>query len=107
MIPIPNFFDSEVDVYRLYADTDESPSDTEDFILIEENVVCSFQALSDSYYQDSTGASTKDYTMFTQEPNIVEGDKIVAEDLKFIVKGIKSYDLRNYTLREISISSIQ
>lgn len=70
-------FNKSVNVYRFNAD---ESGDGEHYTLHLESVSCHIQPLDESPTEDLTGNFGKDWLMFTDSMDIVEGDRIVDGD---------------------------
>jgi len=100
-----NLFDKTISVHRLVADSGESPSDIEEYTLVDDlgSVLCNIQPLDDSYGEDFAGSYGKDFLMFCDEYDIKEKDKIIEGDHKYIVVGVESYSFLGYSHMELRI----
>lgn len=82
-----------VDVLRLVA----GDNDTEQYETYLEGVRCHIQPLEDSYSEDLTGNFGKDWLMFTDQADILEGDKIVDQadaSLEYKVVSKEAFEFR-------------
>lgn len=102
-MPISQFFDNEVDVYRL---TDTADTDNEAWVAHLDGtsaVSCQIQPLEDAYSEDLEGSYGKDFLMFCAVVDILVGDKIVDGSAEYIVKGVESYSWQGFSHMELRI----
>lgn len=102
-MPISQFFDNEVDVYRL---ADVADTDNEAWVAHLDGasaVRCQIQPLDDSYDEDLEGSYGKDFVMFCAVVDIKQGDKIVDGAVEYMVVGVESYDWQGFSHMELRI----
>lgn len=100
---INDYFDLTVNTERLTA---ISGTDSEDWQANLTDVACQIQPLEDSPGSDLDGSYGKDFLMFCNEVDIIEGDKIVNGSDEYIVKGKRIYDFVGESHLELIIRSI-
>lgn len=101
-MPINQFFDNEVDVYRL----DDVDTDNQAWVIHltgTQTVSCQIQPLDDSYGEDLEGSYGKDFVMFCSVVDIKQGDKIVDGSTEYIVQGVESYNWQGFSHMELRI----
>ena len=94
------FFTINISTKRLTAITGK---DNQDWQVSLASVDCNIQPLDSSYNEDLEGSYGKSYLMFCDPVDIVEGDKIVSGTTEYIVKGVKSFEVINYSIMELVI----
>lgn len=104
---IGSLFDKTVDVYRLTADDDESPSDTEEYAAYLSGVACNIQPLDDSFREGMAGAYGKDFLMFCAAVDIQEKDRIIDGLDSYVVSGVESYDFAGQSHLELRITKTE
>lgn len=92
--------DKTVDVHRL--DADES-GNGESFALHIENLPCHIQPLDESFGTDIEGSYGKDYLMFCEQADILQGDRIVHGSDKYLVVGFEQYHFMDDDHMELRI----
>ena len=106
-MPISQFFDNEVDVYRL-ADTADTDNQAWAVHLTgTQEVSCQIQPLDDSYGEDLEGSYGKDFVMFCSVVDIKQGDKIVDGSTEYLVVGVESYSFQGFSHMELTIRKTQ
>ncbi len=69
---------------------DESEKESYEDHLI--GIKCEIQPLEESYTEDLTGSFGKDWLMFCDAVDILEGDKIIDGDITYKVIGVESFE---------------
>lgn len=87
--------------------TDKAGTDNQEWIANLTNIKCNIQPLDGSSNQDLDGSYGKDYLMFCDVIDIIEGDKITSGATEYLVKGVKSYDVSLYSVMEIQLRLTQ
>jgi len=103
-MPISQWFNNEVDVYRL---SDVADTDNQAWVAHLDGtseVSCMIQPLDDAYGEDLEGGSYgKDFVLFCAVVDIKQGDKIVDGSTEYIVQGVESYDWQGFSHMELRI----
>ena len=98
------FFVTNISTKRL---TKITGKDNQDWQTCLASVDCNIQPLDSSYNEDLEGSYGKDYLMFCDVVDIIEGDKIISGSTEYIVKGVKSFEVINYSIMELTIRETQ
>lgn len=85
-------YDKTVDVLRLAENDESGEVDTEEYQTFLEDVACHIQPLDESYGEDIAGSFGKDWIMFCDKADILEGDRIVEGDTVYKVVGIEKFN---------------
>lgn len=102
-MPISQFFDKTVDIYRL---EDTADTDNQAFQVHLDGtaaVSCNIQPLEDAYGEDLEGSYGKDFVMFCPVVDIKQGDKVVDNSTEYIVQGVESYSFQGFYHMELRI----
>lgn len=95
------YFTNTAEIWRL---TTETGTDKESWATISIDVCCNIQPLDDSFNEDMEGSYGKDYLMFTDEEDIIIGDKIVdGSDNEYLVKGVRRFELATFSITEVKL----
>lgn len=88
-------YNKSVDIKRL---VDESGNDNiEEYMPHLEDVACHIQPLDDAYGQDIEGSFGKEWLMFCNVADILEGDRIIDGEIEYRVVGVESYEFLGQT----------
>lgn len=98
------FFVTNVSTQRLTAITGK---DNQDWQVSLTSVDCNIQPLDSSFNEDLEGSYGKSYLMFCDQVDIIEGDKIISGSTEYVVKGVKSFEVLNYSIMELTIRLCQ
>lgn len=85
---IQDNYDKSVNVMRLVP----GDGDTQEYALHIEGVSCHIQPLDEAYTEDLDGNAAKDWLMFSDVADILEGDRIVDGSLEYKIVGLESYN---------------
>lgn len=89
-INIESNYNKNVTIKRL---VDESGNDNvEEYVEHLEDVPCHIQPLDDSYGQDIEGSFGKEWLMFCDVQDILEGDRVIDGEIEYRVVSVESYD---------------
>jgi hypothetical protein len=94
------YFDKTISTKRL---TDITGTDNQDWQTNLASVNCNIQPLDDGFSEDLEGSYGRDYLMFCDLVDILEGDKIVEDDVEYLVKGIRRFEVMNFSVLELRI----
>lgn len=97
---IDSDLDKSVDVHRL--DPDES-GNGESFALHIENLPAHIQPLDESFATDIEGNYGKDYLMFCEQADILQGDRIIDGANVYLVVGFEQYNFMDDNHMEVRI----
>lgn len=81
-------FDRTVDVERL-ADAD---GDTQEYVTHIADVRCHVQPLDEAFSESSDGQFGKDWMMFCDAQDILEGDHVIDGDKTYSVVGVERFN---------------
>jgi hypothetical protein len=87
---IQNTYDETVRVDRLQA-TESGDAGEEDYGVHINNLQCTIQPLDESFTEDITGQFGKDWTLYCNIADILEGDRIVNGDDEYRVVGVETF----------------
>lgn len=82
-------FDRIVKVQRLTADA--SAADAEAFADHITGLRCHVQPLDEAFTEDLSGGYGKDWLMFCDACDILEGDRVVDGSVEYLVAGVESF----------------
>ena len=97
---IGDWFDKIVKTERLLS-TDSG--NCEEFTEYLTGINCQIQAVDDSYSEDLEGSYGKDFLMFCDKFDILQGDRIVDGTTIYLVNGIEYYNLMGQEHLELRI----
>ena len=89
---ISDYYNKIVKTQRL---TDIVATDKENYQDYIETLNCLIQPLADSFQEDLDGSVGKDYAMFCEIADILEGDRVVDGSDVYNVIGLKRYSDKN------------
>lgn len=89
---ITDYYNKVVKTKRLTDITGTDKEDYQDFII---ELACLIQPFVDSYQEDLDGSVGKDYVMFCEVADVVEGDRIIDGTDEYSVVGVKRYSDKN------------
>jgi hypothetical protein len=98
------YFDTTILTKRITA---ISGTDNQDWQTNLTGVSCNIQPLDGNYNEDLEGSYGRDYLMFCNIVDIIEGDKIIDGTDEYLVKSVKDYSVMNFSIKELIIRKTQ
>lgn len=99
--PLKQNFNATVSVNRLTTDADTANG--EEYAAHLASVPCLIVPLEESFGNDLEGSFGKDFQMFCETVDIVEGDRVVNGSTQYRVTGVRAYEFMGNELMDIRI----
>jgi hypothetical protein len=96
---ISDYYDREAEVSRLSTVTGYKQA----FTPYLSSLPCHIQPIQDAFSQDMGGGFGKDFMMFCDLADVVEGDRVVIGGLEYRVMGLSRHSFRDHEHMEVRL----